>query len=134
MSIILEARKLRAAMVAAAPALDDAMASTVPEMFPRLRGDGGLILAGTRICWKGCVKKAAADLWDTAQNDPDNAPGLWADLMYRDGIRIIPQVITLAEAFCEGEKGWWGDVLYVSKGDGNVYPPGQYPGHWEEVR
>lgn len=34
MSILDEARKLRAAMTAAAPALDDATASTAPEMFP----------------------------------------------------------------------------------------------------
>lgn len=34
--------------------------------------------AGTRINWNGTVKKAAADLWDTAENTPDAAPDLWA--------------------------------------------------------
>lgn len=133
MSILSDARKLRAAMVTAAPALDDATASTAPEIFPRLKGDGGLISAGTRINWYGTVKKAAADLWDTEANNPDNAPNLWADLAYRNGCRIIPSVITVTEAFSKDEKGWWGDVLYISKVDSNVYTPAQYPENWEAV-
>lgn len=132
-SIIAEARKLRAAMTQAAPALDDATASTAPDMFPRLKGDGSLIRAGTRINWNGTVKKAAADLWDTKENNPDNAPNLWANLNYRDGYRIIPSVITVTEAFAKAEKGWWGDVLYISKVAGNVYTPAQYPDNWEVV-
>lgn len=132
-NIIAEARKLRAAMVTAAPALDDATASTAPDMFPRLKGDGSLIRAGTRINWNGTVKKAAADLWDTKENNPDNAPNLWANLNYRDGYRIIPSVITVTEAFSKGEKGWWGDVLHISKVDSNVYTPAQYPDNWEVV-
>lgn len=130
-NILADARALRAAMVTAAPALDDATASTAPDMFPRLRGDGSLIHAGTRINWNGTVKKAAADLWDTEANNPDNAPNLWADLAYRDGCRIIPGVITVTEAFAEGECGWWEDVLYRSRVDGNVYTPAQYPDNWE---
>lgn len=133
MSILSDARKLRAAMVTAAPALDDATASTAPDMFPRLKGDGSLIRAGTRINWYGTVKKAAVDLWDTEANNPDNAPNLWANLNYRDGYRIIPTVITVTEAFSKGEKGWWGDVLYISKVDSNVYTPAQYPDNWEAV-
>ena len=133
MSILSDARKLRAAMVTAAPALDDATASTAPDMFPRLKGDGSLIPAGTRINWYGTVKKAAADLWDTEANNPDNAPNLWADLAYRNGCRIIPSVITVTEAFSMGEKGWWEDVLYISKVDSNTYTPAQYPDNWERV-
>jgi len=133
MSILEQARKTRAAMVAAAVSLDDAVASTAPDMFPRLKGDGGLIAAGTRINWNGTVKRAAVDLWDTAENSPDNAPNLWADLDYRDGYRMIPAVITVTTAFAAGEYGWWGDVLYRSKVDANVYTPEQYPDNWEQV-
>lgn len=131
MSILTDARKLRKAMLTAAPALDDATASTAPEMFPRMQYNGTLISAGTRINWNGAVKKAAVDLWDTEANNPDNAPTLWADLEYRDGIRIIPEIITVTKAFSAGELGWWGDVLYRSKVDGNVYNPDVYPGNWE---
>lgn len=133
MSILETARKTRAAMIAAAVSLDDATASTAPDMFPRLKGNGELVKAGVRINWNGTVKKAAVDLWDTKENNPDNAPTLWADLTYRDGIRIIPEVITVPLAFKKDELGWWGDVLYRSKVDGNIYNPAVYPDNWETV-
>ena len=88
MTLVEKARKLRSAMETAAVSLDDATASTAPEMFPRLKGDGSLVKAGTRICWGGKLKRSAVDLWDTAENDPDAAPTLWEDVLYRDGIRL----------------------------------------------
>lgn len=133
MSIIENARKFRKAMLNIAPTLDDAAASTAPEMFPRLKGDGSLVKAGTRINWNGTVKKAAVELWDREENNPDNAPNLWEDIAYRDGYRIIPEVITATLAFSKGEYGWWGDALYRSKVDGNVYTPAVYPDNWEAV-
>lgn len=133
MTIVENARKLRAAMVTAAASLDDATASTAPEMFPRLKENGELVRAGTRINWNGTVKKAAADLWDTKENNPDNAPTLWADLSYRDGIRIIPEVITVTLAFKEGELGWWHNDLYRSNKDDNVYTPAVRPDDWTLV-
>ena len=133
MSIIENARKLRRAMLNIAPTLDDAKASTAPEMFPRMRYDGSLIPNGTRINWHGKLKRSAVDVWDTEQNNPDNAPALWEDISYRDGFRIIPEVITATLAFSEGECGWWKDKLYRSKVNGNVYNPEVYPDNWEEV-
>ena len=131
--IIANAYATRAVIEAAVPSLDDKTASTAPELFPVLKGTGALVKAGTRINWNGKLKKAAVDLWDTAENNPDNAPNLWADLNYRKGIRIIPETITVTLAFAEGELGWWGDVVYRSKVNGNVYTPAQYPPNWEEV-
>ena len=128
-----EALKIRSVMELSATSLDDATASTAPEMFPRLKENGELVKAGVRINWNGTVKKAAVDLWDAAENNPDNAPELWADLDYREGYRIIPETITVTTAFAEGECGWWGDVLYRSKVNGNVYTPAVYPDNWEIV-
>ena len=133
MTLTEKARKMRAAMETAAVSLDDATASTAPEMFPRLKGDGSLVKAGTRICWGGTLKRAAVDLWDNAENTPDAAPTLWEDVLYRDGIRIIPETITVGLAFAKGEKGWWGDVLYASTIDANVWTPDAYPAGWEIV-
>ena len=133
MSIIENARKLRRAMLNIAPTLDDAKASTAPEMFPRMKYDGSLIPAKTRINWNGKLKRTAVDMWDTEANNPDNAPALWEDISYRDGFRVIPEVITATLAFAEGECGWWGDTLYRSTVNGNVYNPEVYPGNWEEV-
>jgi hypothetical protein len=128
-----EALKLRAAIMQGATSLDDKTASTAPDMFPRLKGDGSLVSAGTRINWHGVVKKAAVDLWDTAENNPDNAPALWANIDYKDGYRIIPEVITVTTAFAKDECGWWGDTLYRSLIDSNVYTPSQYEQGWEVV-
>ena len=133
MTLVDKARKMRAAMETAAVSLDDATASTAPELFPRLKGDGSLVKAGTRICWGGTLKRAAVDLWDNAENTPDVAPTLWEDVLYRDGIRIIPETITVGLAFAKGEKGWWGDVLYASTIDANVWTPEAYPAGWEIV-
>lgn len=126
-----EAKKPYIAAVTAI--LDDATASTVIPLFGGMKYDGALIQTGTRINWNGVLKRAAVDLWDAAENNPDKAPALWEDVLYRDGIRIIPEVITAGLMFSNGERGWWGDVLYESKADNNVYTPEQYAEWWEVV-
>ena len=126
-----EALRLRAIIETAAASLDDKTASTAQTLFPRLRQDGSLIKAGTRINYNGSIKRAAVDLWDTEANNPDNAPTLWEDILYRDGYRIIPDVITAGTAFALDELGWWGDKLYKSLLSANVYTPEQYPNGWE---
>lgn len=126
-----EALRLRAIIETAAASLDDKTASTAQTLFPRLKQDGSLIKAGTRINYNGSIKRAAVDLWDTEANNPDNAPTLWEDILYRDGYRIIPDVITAGTAFALDELGWWGDKLYKSLLSANVYTPEQYPNGWE---
>ena len=128
-----EALKLRGIIEQAVASIDDKTASEGASLFPRLKGDGSLIAAGTRINWNGTVKKAAVDLWDTEANNPGNAPTLWQDIGYRDGIRIIPEVISATVAFGIGEIGWWGDVKYKSLIPANVYTPEQYPAGWLAV-
>lgn len=128
-----KARKLRPYIVQASASLDDASASNAAELFPVLTGDGSLITAGTRINWNGVIKRAAADLWDTEANNPDNAPALWEDIAYREGYRIIPVTITAGTAFAKDECGWWGETLYRSLIDANVYTPEQYAAGWEVV-
>lgn len=127
------AYKQREVMNTAAEYLTDAQASTVASIYPGLKYDGELIKSGTRIYWGGVLKRAAVDLWDREENNPDNAPDLWEDVLYRDGYRIIPETIAVGLAFSEGELGWWGEVLYKSKVDANVYTPAQYAPNWEEV-
>lgn len=126
-----EALRLRAIIETAAASLDDKTASTAPTLFPRLKQDGSLIEAGTRINHNGSIKRAAVDLWDTADNSPDNAPTLWEDILYRDGYRIIPDIITAGTAFALDELGWWDNKLYKSLLEANVYTPEQYPRGWE---
>ena len=124
---------LRAMIEKAAVSLSDQEASEAVELTGRYSNDGSLISAGTRINWKGQLYRAAADLWATAENDPDHAPALWEKVMYRDGIRIIPEIITAGLAFGLGERGWWGEDLYESLIPANVYTPAQYPDGWKKV-
>ena len=124
------ARKLRPYIEQGSASLDDKTASEAVTLFPKLKQDGSLVKAGTRIDWHGTLKRAAVDLWDTEQNNPDNAPTLWEDIDYKQGIRIIPNVITVTSAFAKGEHGWWHDEVYESLIDANVYTPEQYPAGW----
>lgn len=128
-----EALKLRAIIEQATASLDDKVASEAPTLYPRLKEKGALISAGTRINWNGVVKRAAVDLWDTAENNPDNATTLWEDILYREGIRIITETITAGTAFAAGERGWWNGILYESLIDANVWTPDIYPAGWEAI-
>lgn len=128
-----EALRLRAIVEQAAASLDDQTASEGAALFPRMKGDGSLIKVGTRINWNGTLKRSSVDLWDTAENNPDNAPTLWEDIAYKDGVRIIPETITVGTAFAKGERGWWKDALYDSLIDSNVWTPDAYPAGWAKV-
>lgn len=113
--------------------LDDAVASTVIPLYPSMRYDGGLIRSGTRINWNGVLKRAAVNLWDREDSNPDKAPNLWEEILYREGYRIIPSVITVGLVFALDEIGWWEDALYRSKRADNAYTPAQDPDNWELV-
>lgn len=132
-NILKTARAQRKALLEAVPSLDDKIASTATALFPKLKEDGSLVKSGTRINWNGVLKRAAVDLWDRAENNPDNAPTLWEDIAYREGYRIIPDTITVGLAFAKDELGWRGDVLYKSLIDANVWTPEAYPSGWEIV-
>lgn len=129
-----KALEIRSLAMESAVDLDDAQASNVPEMYPRLYGNGELVKAGTRIYWNGQLKRAAVDLWDTMENNPDNAPALWENIDYTNGYRTIPEVITAGTAFAKGEKGWWKDAVYESLYDANVWTPDQFPAGWNKIQ
>ena len=127
-----EAQKLVADIVKLREAATDAQASLTVSVYPTLKQDGSLIKSGTRINHNGMIIRAAVDLYDTETNSPENAPTLWEALNYKDGYRIIPEVITVGTAFSKGELGWWNDELYESLVDSNVYTPDQYALHWSK--
>lgn len=84
MITVQRARELRAMIEKAAGAgLDNKDGSTAVELFPTLTGGGALVKSGTRINWKGALKRATVDLWDTAENTPEAAPNLWEDVLYK---------------------------------------------------
>lgn len=103
--------------------IDDATASRMVDYYPTLSdfASGALIAAKTVINHGGTLKRATVDLWNTDTNNPDNAPTLWEDIAYHDGIRIIPEVFTSTNAFELDELGWHDGHIYRSLMDGNVY-------------
>ena len=111
----------------------DKQASLAISLYPTLKQNSSLIKAGTRVMHNGALLKASVDLWDTAENSPENAPALWAELEYRKGIRVIPAQIDVTRVFSKDELGWWGEVVYRSKVDNNPYTPEQYLANWEMI-
>lgn len=113
----------------------DADASKCAGVYPSLKGDGSLVEGGTRINHGGKLYRARVDLWDSAENAPESAPALWEEIMYKKGIRIIPETITAEHPFLKGERGWWNDVLYESILEtANTYTPTAYPAGWKEAK
>lgn len=133
MDILEKARLLRQNIIYGSMSLDDKTASETPELFGRLNENGELVPVGTRINWNGMIKRASVDLWDTKENNPNNAPTLWEDIEYKEGYRIIPATITVGTAFSKDEMGWWKDTLYKSLIDNNVWTPEQNPSGWEII-
>ena len=133
MTLVELARKLRPLVELASASLDDRTASEGYELLPKLKGDGSLIEGGYRINWNGRVLRARTALWDRAENWPDNAPELWEEVGYRQGMRVIPEVISAENPFSKGEKGWWGDELYESLIDANVWTPAAWPEGWKKA-
>ena len=127
-----EAIRLRRMIEHGSKKLSDKEVSSAPLMLPRMRYNGSLITAGTRIMWEGAVKCAAVDVWDTKENAPDVAPDLWRDIEYINGIRKIPENIYVTNPFSKDEEGIDSDGnVWISRFDNNVYTPAQYPNNWD---
>lgn len=125
--------KIIQALVALRDSATDEQAVDAAALYPTMKYDGALVSNGTRINWNGALKRAAVDLWDREENNPDNAPTLWEDINIAGGYREIPETITVGLAFAKGECGWWNGKLYRSLIDSNVWNPDQYAAGWELV-
>lgn len=134
MTLTNKARLYRKYIEKAVQGLNEQDSSIVPELFCQMSYSNELISAGTKINWNGTLKQSLVDLWDVVDYNPDNAPTLWIDISYKDGYRLIPDIITSSEAFSLGEIGWWKDNLYKSLIDSNVYTPDQYMSGWELIQ
>lgn len=110
----------------------DAQASVAVNLYPDMTKNGALVKAGTRIRHNGKILRVAVDMYDTEENSPENAPTLYEEIEYKEGIRIIPETITVGKAFAKDERGWWKDEIYKSLIDANVYTPDAYPAGWSK--
>ena len=134
-----DAIAFRKQIESAALNLDDKGASMAVDFYSDLVYTGNLVKAGTRINHGGLLFKAAVDLWDTEANNPDNAPTLWAEIEYIDGVRKIPVtengIFDVTRAFAKEELGYWqtDGKIYKSLLDANTYSPAAYPQGWEKI-
>lgn len=130
-----EAIAFRKQIEAACGNLDDKAASESPSLFNHMKYDGQAIAAGTRINFEGVLYKATVTLWDTEENNPDHAPTLWEKVNYHNGVRIIPEIITVTSAFALGELGFneKDGLVYESLIAANVYTPEAYPAGWKMI-
>ena len=127
-----KALQIRKLMMQSAQTLDDIDASSLPEAFPSLSGEGEVIPAGTRINWKGKVRKAKLDLVDTNESNPDNSPEKWEIVSYKNGFRDIQDAIDSALSFATGKLGVWNGEVYESLYDNNIWNPAQFPAGWKK--
>lgn len=114
--------------------IPDETASRMVEYYPTMQDyeEGALIKGGTTIAHGGVLKRANVDLYNYVTNSPDNAPTLWTDIAYRDGVRVIPDPISAEQAYGLDELGWQDGHIWRSRMDGNVYPVTQTDA-WERV-
>lgn len=127
-----EAIAFRKLIESSVATLDDKTVSYCAIALPRMQYDGALIKSGTRITWNGTIKRAAVDLFDREENNPEKAPVLWEDIEYQNGIRVIPETITAGQSFSKGELGIWKGEIYESLILNNVWTPEQYLAGWEK--
>ena len=126
-------KRINKTIMAGLSLIDDQQASEGVNLFPRLQENNELIPVGTRINWNGMLKRANVDLWDTAENNPDNAPILWTNIEYKLGYRIAPETFTSTNAAALDEYMWFGEELYKSLMAGNVFTAEQAPNTWELI-
>ena len=127
-------------MVMTVSTLSDAEASEIPTMFPsweKFLSDGHTftqedVQKRPRLEYNGKLYLVTGVHKVQADWTPDTATGLYTEIKYRKGHRVIEEYITAEEKFSKGETGIDADdVVWVSKVDNNVYTPKQYSSNWE---
>lgn len=114
--------------------VDDKQASVGVVLYPEMQYENGLIKAGSRINWNGTLKRAAVDLWDSVENNPDNAPELWEEIAYMNGYRVLTGHISASNPVQPGEICWEDGKLYKCVYHvACTYRPSEYAAAWEEV-
>lgn len=121
-----EAVRYRAAMVKASESLDDATASTVPNLFDEWQTDTEYQVGDRRrfggILWKCLTAHTSQESWT-----PDVSPSLWVrtddpSIEWPEWV----QPMGSTDAYNTGDKVSHNDKHWVSTVDGNVWEPGVY--------
>lgn len=131
MSILQDARAMRAVIEQAAQSLDDAAALQAVCLHPHW-ATGQAYAAGYKVQHGGALYKCLQG--HTAQADwtPDAAPSLWAKVLIPD-LDVIPEweQPDSTNPYSAGDKVTHNGKTWVSDIDNNVWEPGVYG--WTEV-
>ena len=127
---LMEAMKLRNAIVIGSESLDDDLASTVPDLFPQWK-TGTEYVVGDRRNYEEVLYKCIQA--HTSQDDwtPDVAVSLW--VRTDDPHEEWPewhQPTGAQDAYMVGDKVSHNEKHWVSNTDNNVWEPGIYG--WDE--
>lgn len=96
--------------------------------------DGHLITTGTRMRWGKRLLAAMVDVWAYPENNPDNAPNLWEEILYEDGYRVLLGPISASNPVQPGEMCWeQGDLYKCVYHTACTYRPSEYKLAWEKV-
>ena len=133
MTLIENARQLRAYIEKASASLDDADALNAIELYPVWADDVSYV-AGDRVRYDGVLYKCLQA--HTSQPDwtPDAAPSLWAKVLIPDP-DVIPEweQPDSTNGYSKGDKVKYNGAVYESLIDNNVWSPDAYPAGWQVV-
>lgn len=135
MSIIDEARAMRASYIALAQSAPDELLSSGDylSVFDPLCGDGGLIPARSVRRHEGNLYRANADCWDREDNWPSAAPTLWTQVTPDEWPAWV-RPSGAHDAYNTGDKVMHNGKQYTSQIDGNTTEPGTDERWWSETK
>lgn len=131
MSIISEARKLRAQFVKLREMATDEMSLQVPKLYPTWKV-GVDYAAGDRILYEDVLYKVLQNHTSQETWTPIDAPSLFAKVLIPDE-DIIPEWVQpdSTNAYMKGDKVTHNGKTWTSDIDNNVWEPGVYG--WVEI-
>lgn len=132
------AEQLRRAVQMFAESLADDAAMEVAyvydewEIGKEYKKDGGYIRYGVNGVGDPQLYKVAQNHTSQADWTPDKTPALYTAVgLDDDGYPVWSKPTGAHDAYNKGDVVNYNGTLYVSKFDGNVYSPDEYPDGWE---
>ena len=132
MSIISEARELRAQFVKLREMATDEMSLQVPNLYPIWKSETNYMV-NDRVLYNDVLYKVLQDHTSQETWTPDVAVSLFAKVLIPDE-DVIPEweQPDSTNAYMIGDKVTYNGKTYVSIIDNNIWSPEAYPAGWEE--
>ena len=130
MSIISEARKLRALIEKAAQSLPDEEAVEAVPLYPAWAA-GTDYAEGVKVQHNGILYRCITAHKSQETWTPDASPSLWAKVLVEEGTILPWEQPDSTNAYSKGDKATHNGKTWVSDVDNNVWEPGVYG--WSEI-